>query len=233
MIESKVSKVIKYLKINAKDFAPILEIPLSGNNICIIDLSASNKALYQLDLSDTEHITNFIFNYIYQNGAKVGVGGYKENRPLYSISENFAGAEIRTIHLGIDLWAPAETVVYAPLEGKIHSFRNNTGFGNYGPTIIMEHQFENKKFFTLYGHLSLKSLDSIQQGQQISRGELLGRIGDIYENGSWPPHLHFQVITDLEGHTGDFPGVAAPSEADDYLKLCPDPNLILNMETLK
>ncbi|CAN5595688.1 hypothetical protein BH23BAC1_BH23BAC1_19300 [soil metagenome] len=233
MIESKFSKVSKYLKTLATDFAPLLEIPLTEENICIIDLSEKNRVLYQMDLTDTGQFTQCIFEHIQKSGAMVGVGGYAENRPLYSRSENFAGPELRTIHLGIDIWAPADTVVYAPLVGKIHTFKNNAGFGNYGPTIILEHHLESHNFYTLYGHLTLESLATITPGQEISKGELLGRIGNVDENGSWPPHLHFQIITDLEGHEGDFPGVAAPSEADDYLKICPDPNLILNIESLK
>lgn len=233
MIESKFSKVSKYLKTFASDFAPLLEIPLTEENICIIDLSEKNQVLYQLNLTDTGQFTGYIFEKIQKSGAMVGVGGFGENRPLYSRSEKFAGPELRTIHLGIDLWAPADTVVYAPLEGNIHSFKNNEGFGNYGPTVILEHFFENQNFYTLYGHLTLKSLTTLTPGQEFSKGELLGRIGNIDENGSWPPHLHFQIITVLQKHNGDFPGVAAPSEAEDYLKICPDPNLILNLEILK
>ncbi|WP_238593699.1 hypothetical protein, partial [Endozoicomonas atrinae] len=52
-------------------------------------------------------------------------------------------------------------------------------------------------------------------------------------NGHWPPHLHFQVISDLLDQKGDFIGVAPKSERDYYLSICPDPNLILGIPSLK
>ena len=50
------------------------------------------------------------------------------------------------------------------------------------------------------------------------------------ENGGWPAHLHFQIIGDLMGFIGDFPGVAKQSEIEEWLERCPDPNLILGMD---
>jgi peptidoglycan LD-endopeptidase LytH len=47
-------------------------------------------------------------------------------------------------------------------------------------------------------------------------------------NGDWPPHLHFQLITDMMGNTGDFPGVCLPEEKQAYKVLCPDPIGILS-----
>jgi murein DD-endopeptidase MepM/ murein hydrolase activator NlpD len=46
----------------------------------------------------------------------------------------------------------------------VHSFNYNTGLGDYGPTIILEHKIEDHKFYTLYGHLSLESIDGIEIG---------------------------------------------------------------------
>ena len=81
--------------------------------------------------------------YLHENKAGVAFGGYNEVRKLYKRSELFAGGRDedshRNIHLGLDLWAPAGTSVMAVLEGRVHSFRNNAAFGDYGPTIILEH----------------------------------------------------------------------------------------------
>jgi hypothetical protein len=60
----------------------------------------------------------------------------------------------------------------------------------------------------------------------------VGEVGDLQENGSWPPHLHFQIITDAMEGVVDYPGVAAPSERERYLERCPDPNLILGISGL-
>jgi hypothetical protein len=49
------------------------------------------------------------------------------------------------------------------------------------------------------------------------------------ENGQWPPHLHFQVIIDMEFKKGDYPGVCKLNEKEKYLRNCPNPDLILQM----
>jgi hypothetical protein len=51
-------------------------------------------------------------------------------------------------------------------------------------------------------------------------------LGTFEENGGWPPHLHFQIIRDMEGFLGDYPGVAKKSELDHYQNNCPDPMII-------
>jgi 4-aminobutyrate aminotransferase-like enzyme len=84
-------------------------------------------------------------------------------------------------------------------------------------------------FYTLYGHLSRNSLAGLRQGKVLKKGEKVGWIGTSSENGGWPPHLHLQIITDLLGLTGDFPGVALPGQRELWLSLCPDPNLILDI----
>jgi murein DD-endopeptidase MepM/ murein hydrolase activator NlpD len=75
-------------------------------------------------------------------------------------------------------------------------------------------------------------LDGLYEGREISQGTQLAEIGDEAVNGSWPPHLHFQVIRDMGGYRGDFPGVCKSSERAVYLQRCPDPNLILGIKQL-
>jgi peptidoglycan LD-endopeptidase LytH len=58
------------------------------------------------------------------------------------------------------------------------------------------------------------------------------RLGGADENVGWPPHLHLQIIRDLEGRRGDYPGVCRVSEAPQWLARCPDPNLLLRIEAL-
>jgi hypothetical protein len=50
-----------------------------------------------------------------------------------------------------------------------------------------------------------------------------------FENGNWPPHLHFQLIRDMQGWKGDYPGVAKFSERQQWLDNCPDPDTILQL----
>jgi murein DD-endopeptidase MepM/ murein hydrolase activator NlpD len=84
-------------------------------------------------------------------------------------------------------------------------------------------------FYTLYGHLSLNSIKNINEGDRIEKGDIFAEFGIPIENGQWPPHLHFQIIDDLEGWSGDYPGVCKFSEKEKYLENCPDPDFILQM----
>jgi murein DD-endopeptidase MepM/ murein hydrolase activator NlpD len=214
-------------------FGNILPYDLHIPQLLIFDLSAQNKELCQMDFTHETSFTEYIFNEMEKANMPVAIGKYNEDRIIYRQSENFQGIEPRSIHLGIDLWAEAGTPVFSPLHGHIHSFGNNTGFGNYGPTLIIQHRLADTTFYTLYGHLNEDSLTHFQTGKEVQQGETIGALGTQQENGGWPPHLHFQIISDIQYYSGDFPGVAAPSQREYYLWLCPDPNLILQIKKLQ
>jgi very-short-patch-repair endonuclease len=135
----------------------------------------------------------------------------------------------RSLHLGIDIWGKPYTKVMAPLNGIVHSFAFNNAFGDYGATIILTHNLDGESFHTLYGHLSLNSIKNIQEGDLVKMGDVIAEFGIPFENGQWPPHLHFQIIKDMQGMKGDYPGVCAFSEREMYLANCPDADLILGM----
>ncbi len=207
----------------------VLDIPFSSRDYIKLDFTEANKAILDLDLKNTSDFNKYIFDTIERAGAKVGFGGYDEDRVIYKRSSHFLGDEPRSVHLGVDLWAKAGTEIFSPLDATVHSFADNRGQGNYGPTIILSHAIGKMQFYTLYGHLSRVSLRGLSEGKAIKKGEKIGYLGDFPENGDWPPHLHFQIITDLMGLSGDFPGVAKPSEREKYLLICPDPNWILRL----
>ena len=135
----------------------------------------------------------------------------------------------RSVHLGIDIWGPPYTRIMAPLDGIIHSFAFNNAYGDYGATIILTHNLHGESFHTLYGHLSLNSLQNLAEGDAIKKGDVFAQFGIPFENGQWPPHLHFQLIKDMQEMKGDYPGVCALSEREMYLSNCPDADLILQM----
>ena len=216
------------------DFFPVMGEALTAENTMKLDFSDENSDLLKLDLGDTASFDTYVFDRIKRNGKKYGIGGYLENRAIYRRSEVFRSdeSEFRNIHLGIDIWTGAGAPVYAPLDGKVHSFQDNAGFGNYGPTIILEHEVGGKLLFSLYGHLFLSDLDGLEVGQEVKAGDLLCHVGPFPENGDWPPHLHFQLMWDLQGNVGDYPGVAAKNRLEFYKANCPDPNLVLKCGVL-
>lgn len=196
-----------------------------------LDLSVSKTDQLNLNLTDATIFEEFIENHLNKNNAKVAFGGYMEIRNLYKRSAVFKNkiTEERNIHIGLDLWIKAGTSVLAALDGKIHSFQNNTALGDYGPTIILEHTIKNLTFFTLYGHLSLDSLSNKEIGQNVKKGEQIATLGAPPINGDYAPHLHFQIIKDLQGKKGDYPGVCSQKEVSFYQKNCPNPNLLLKI----
>lgn len=227
MIDKTLESTLKNTK-----FADILGFNLNAENLYVFDFTENNRNLKKVDLTNTSEFKDYIFTTLHNNNSRIGVGGYNENRSIYKRSSVFAGEEPRTVHLGIDIWAEAGTPVFAPLDGIIHSFKNNSSFGDYGPTIILEHNLNDIKFYTLYGHLSLSSIDNIHANQKIDKGSKLAELGNSQINVGWPPHLHFQLITDMLNKNGDFPGVAELSKRKFYLNICPDPNLILKINIL-
>ena len=214
---------------NRANFHPVVNFDPAREKLFQLDFTDSNKALTAGDIADTNLFTGYVNNTLKTHDAKYGIGGYKENRTLYKRSELFAGEETRSLHLGIDIWGPAGTPVYAALGGMVHSFAYNDKFGDYGATIILLHQLETIAFHTLYGHLSLADISTLSEGAYINRGQVIGHFGEPAENGNWPPHLHFQIIHNLYLKEGDYPGVCTLSQAETYQANCPDADLILNM----
>jgi peptidoglycan LD-endopeptidase LytH len=212
---------------------PVLPMDLNAGNVCRLDFSAENPLLREADISDTTQFDDLVKKLLDAQNATIGVGGYLENRVIYRRSTHFNEAdEKRTVHLGVDIWLPAFTPVLAPLDARVHSFRDNANFGDYGPAIILEHELAGHLFYTLYGHLTRASLADITVGQEIKKGEAFTQVGPYPENGDWPPHLHFQVITDMLGMAGDFPGVCTLNQQERFAKICPDPNLLLKCKYL-
>ncbi len=213
------AKLTTWLQENQNQDAPILPVDLASADLQVLDLSVASPAL--LDPTILPQITN----------EKLQIGRYNEARLLYPGDAFLTDyGERRTIHMGLDLFQPAGTPIYAPLAGTIHSFQDNAAPYDYGPTIILQHQpADDVTFYTLYGHLSRDALHGLQVGMAVSKGQELGHLGDITVNGGWPPHLHFQIIGDLLQRVGEFPGVAPASRRDLWLSLCPDPNLLFGI----
>ena len=214
-------------------FTPVIDAGFSLQDYQHIDLSVSNSKLSQKQLDEPRAFQEYLEQFLKEYNKKIAFGGYNEHRGLYKRSGLFSAAEeeelIRNRHIGLDIWAPAGTAVLAALDGKIHSFQNNDNFGDYGPTIILEHEAEGEKFYTLYGHLQVSSLAGLAVGTPVKKGEKIAALGDETENGNYAPHLHFQIILDLQGKMGDYPGVANKKELEFYLQNCPNPDLLLKI----
>ncbi len=221
-----------------KPFFDVVAFDKQKHHIASLDLSPANKNFTEKDFSSIEALNRFIDHEFAETEASYLIGGYGETRNMYLRSslfdENLKTAEVikdapRNIHLGIDIWAPAHTLVFAMMDGIVHSFNNNNNFGDYGPTIILAHDYNGSKLYSLYGHLAVNDLSNLTIGKPVKGGEAIAHFGAEEENGNWPPHLHFQIIKEIGEWEGDFPGVCKAMEKEEFLERCPSPHRFLPM----
>ena len=238
---------------NQQSFAQVVSFDPASQKIASIDLTDKNKGLDEAIFSDTEIFSSYIDALRKKQKADYLIGGYDELRVIYGRSELFGAqktvrsidgpvsvddsavyaneeAEPRRLHIGTDIWGPAGTPVFAFMGGMVHSFAYNGHYGDYGATLVLSHQLDSISFYTLYGHISLGDINFIKEGDYVVRGQELAHFGERHENGHWPPHLHFQIIGDMELYEGDYPGVCRYSERKKYVANCPDPDLILQLK---
>jgi 4-aminobutyrate aminotransferase-like enzyme/Ser/Thr protein kinase RdoA (MazF antagonist) len=220
---------------NQAEFASILDVNPRTAPVKVLDLSVGSPLVDGDERkNDPSSLAERIAEEMREFVAALGIGRYNEPRLLYTTPFFASGASLlderRTIHLGLDFFTEPGSVVRAPLAGTVHATANNAVHQDYGPVVILKHETdEGQPFFTLYGHLSLESLNRLHVGQRIEAGEQLGTIGTSDVNGGWTPHLHFQIILDLLDLDCDFPGVALASQRAVWLSLSPDPNLIVRI----
>ena len=216
-----------------QELIPVMEQPTDEGAIGVLDLSVGSPDLTGRDTDDTDDFTVRVFARMREQGITLGIGRFLEPRAFY-LTDTFAGREgdpreRRTIHLGIDLFEQPGALVRAPLAGRVKSVRDNDTRLDYGPTVILEHEGPAGPFWTLYGHLQRASVANLDPGDPVEAGQTIARVGPYPENGDWPPHLHFQIMTDLLDFEGEFPGVALPRERSVWASFSPDPNLMLRL----
>ncbi|SCY34729.1 Peptidase family M23 [Nonlabens sp. Hel1_33_55] len=205
-------------------FRYIIDPQYQSQDYFPIDLSIHNSFWDKNDVSDILTMENFLEEQRNTSGKFVAHGGYKEQRALYRKSARFQDGAVRDVHMGIDLWAPAGTNVHAIMDGKVHSFADNDDAGNYGPTIILEHDYQGDKLYSLYGHLSKSDMQRWEIGARFRESEQIATLGTPQENGGYSPHLHFQLMTTMQDYAGDFPGVIAENDLEKYSEIILDPN---------
>jgi len=216
---------------------PTMVVDFRGKRLAPMDFSVGS-----LDLGNNENFedlgkfTRRVARQLEDREADFGYGGYGETRPVYTTddfsTEGNYGPRWRTVHVGFDVWGPVGTAVYAPYDGTVHSLGVDPTKTGYGNLIILKHYLEGLTFYTLYGHLADNNIKELRAGKQVQRGEQIANFGAAPENGGWPPHLHFQIMRDILGYEGDFPGVAYAEEAEAWKYLCPDPAPMLGLESM-
>ncbi len=219
--------VVQHLKSQRSRLAPMFMpdfkyqqrfvIPADGSDTTVPDISAENFDAWFNDKRK-------------QTDARYGIGRYGEDRTVYQSAAfaSPASPERRTMHMGLDVFVDADEPLYAPIAGTVYTVHNNAFHLDYGPTLILRHQTQDgTPFYSLYGHLSPSIFELHKVGDKIEAGQLIGHIGDWDVNGGWSPHLHFQIMTDMFGHTENFYGVGHKSLWHVWQQICIDPDLML------
>ena len=85
-------------------------------------------------------------------------------------------------HKGLDLNGSRGDGVHATASGKVIEVGRN---GGYGLAILVKH---NNGYYSRYAHLSRTS---VELGDSVEQGEMIGRIGST--GRSTGPHLHFEI----------------------------------------
>jgi 4-aminobutyrate aminotransferase-like enzyme/Ser/Thr protein kinase RdoA (MazF antagonist) len=221
-------RVASWLASSRPGTAPVLGHRMRDLPAAIVDLGVTSPIVHgDQGQNDEPRLTKRIEASLVGRGAAVGVGRYAEARCLYTsplFQRGGPGEEPRTVHLGVDLFAPAGTPVHAPLAGTVHLVGNNDAPLDYGGVAVLRHETgEGDTFFTLYGHLAPASLSSLHAGTVLAAGAPFARLGEPHENGGWTPHVHLQVVLDDLGLGLDFPGVCRAAETGFWQELSPDP----------
>src|SRR5215470_259308 len=124
--------LIEVLSRHAQDFHQIVAFDPAKDKLLLFDFTKNNTEIFDELINNTQKFTNYINEKLRAAQAKFGIGGYNENRELYSRSKVFdtnTSEEGRRLHLGIDIWGKPYTAIVSPLDGIIHSFAFNDDFG--------------------------------------------------------------------------------------------------------
>lgn len=147
--------------------------------IALIELTIETKAeLYSQLERQVRRITPYIRNYPTLrpvNGRMSSGFGWRRNPMGGSGSE---------MHNGVDISAPSGTPIRATGGGQVVFAGWDSG--GYGNKVIIDHGMGIR---TLYAH---NSSNLVRQGQLVSRGETIARVGST--GRSTGPHVHYEVI---------------------------------------
>ena len=167
-------------------------------------------------------------------GEGLWLGYYNEPRLIYAEPGFRKGpwkaSDRRTVHLAVDVFAPAGTVLHAPMSGRVEAVENRDAHLDYGGVVILHHETpEGDPFYTLYGHLDPEVCDRLKPGDPVAQGAAFARLGDASQNGGWAAHVHFQLALTTDGMQHDWPGVGDPDEMELWHAVCPNPAALLNL----
>ncbi|MET7640961.1 M23 family metallopeptidase [Streptomyces sp. NPDC005438] len=119
------------------------------------------------------------FRMPFECGQKWLGSNWKGHSPAHSIDWNHYDAAGNPDDLGRRVFASAKGEVLASY------YSTDTGYGN---TIVIGH---GNGWQTRYAHLKTRA---VQKGAQVTRGQLIGKVGKSSAKYELSPHLHYEQI---------------------------------------
>jgi len=146
--------------------------------IAFLSLSIKSQVFLPIEISDRKDISKLKL-------SEIGAFGLVR-KPRLNIPEH--------LHTGIDIKRPNKNFSDEPIfpiaKGKVISVRNDGPYAN----IIIEHEFDNLKFWTLYEHISgikVKVNDFVNPNSAIAR---FMNKEELNKNGWQFDHFHLEVL---------------------------------------
>ena len=230
-------RVLAYLEKHSGSFAPIMNRDLSDVPMGSLSVENSTWPQNPFDMP-LEEAAQVGAEFAGKDGSEWWLGYYNEPRLIYTAPAfrkgPYKASDRRTVHLAVDVFAPAGQALHAPLDGEVLIVEDRANHLDYGGVIILKHLTDDgDPFYTLYGHLDPECVTRLTAGDKIARGQAFCQLGNAYQNGGWAPHVHFQIALSTDGIEADWPGVADPDDLVLWNALCPNPAPLLNLPAEK
>jgi len=119
-------------------------------------------------------------------GLAIPVSGIKAKQLTDTFTQARAGGA--RVHDAIDIMADEGTPVIAATDGKVEKLFFSDGGG--GNTIYVRSPDERWTYY--YAHLKGYA-PGLAEGQQVKRGQIIGRVGHTGNASAEGPHLHFAI----------------------------------------
>lgn len=222
------SVTVNWLKNNRSKLLPLLDKPVATYPA---ELVPYGDPLHPMTIKSAEEqpgIAQKIWEeHCAVTGSELGIGPWGEERTVYAgtmFESRLIKDKRRTCHLGLDLFMPAGTSLYTPLDAIVRSVDIEPDPLGYGCLITLEHRPQDcPPFISLWGHLAHEAVNRLKAGDVLHAGDLVAYMGDETENGHWAPHLHLQICTDTRLTAMDIIGVGEEAYLDVWAELFPDP----------
>lgn len=226
-----VRPLARWFDFNNHRFGPVVQATLGRAHVAILDASLTSGYLEHPSRDSGENLTHWWRTQLARVAPLIGIGRYAEDRGIYDHHSTPRPENPRKIHHAIDIFLPAASMVLCPFPGIVEDLGIDTERHGFGGIVVLRHQTdEGLPFWTFYGHLEHKTVTSLQPGQEIGQGTVIGLLGSEAENGGWPPHLHFQLMTHLMGWRAlEIIGISWENQWALWREICPNPNIILGI----